>query len=322
MAIYDQQGRILVKSGDMISKYNQAIDGTWGTEKDWAANFGRPVDNKTAPPKYKAITNYNLIDVGETILYLPVWTKTKRPGVVIPVKPDPGFTPEQRKELVTRLINEAGMRPSWAEAYVNLLGNWVDGADLAVNISELVTPILNYMGYMTSVTARVAPVAEAGGHITAFLGAFLFTAQGLMAWHKARKTGLLYVTLRASAYATTSWVWDDPPPRYPASLADNLGKGPVTDPTLTVADFRNAWDASVLRTHQALDNIVTQRGEKKIVVQCGLGFTERTKKELAVAMMYYLEQQVLSESNIPFFPPYVRDTVHMAFFSPYPDYPN
>ena len=65
-------GTFVVKSGDMISKYNWAIHGCWGTEKTTWPDFGRIKDGKLI-----TITNYNLIETNETLAYRPLYTGDK-----------------------------------------------------------------------------------------------------------------------------------------------------------------------------------------------------------------------------------------------------
>ncbi|BDC48071.1 hypothetical protein F183_A03870 [Bryobacterales bacterium F-183] len=68
-------GSFVVKSGDCLSKYTWAIKGSWGNESDWH-QFRRPGPN--GPIK---ITNVNVIDAGETLIYMPLYKPgTGNPG--------------------------------------------------------------------------------------------------------------------------------------------------------------------------------------------------------------------------------------------------
>ena len=318
MAIYDDQGQIQVKAGDSISKYHMAIYGNFGNQDTWSV-FGRPP--LQAGGDARTIDNYNLIYTGETILYLPVWKKKRTPGIVIGV-PAPGpLTDEELQNLITRLNLEAGLNHNLAEQYAYKLLKWIDGhGNHAADQLDLVEKAIRYVKFAKDIGGSIQTGLT--GPPATFLGAFGFQVTGLFAWLNARKQGLRYVSLRAVAYGVTSWTWGDPPPQYPLSLRGNLSAGPVTDPTLTVADFEKEWNTTVQKVRTAMDGLEAERNTEKPCIQTSLAFTVAGPKELCEKVMTYMETKYLSESMLPFLPPYVRGSVHDAFWSPKPDYPN
>ncbi len=108
MPIYDTEGKIKVKSGDSISKYHMAIFGNYGDKTTWTV-FGRPPLKPGAKPR--VIDDYNRIDTGETIVYIPAWRK-QHPGIVIPVPASGPLTQEELDMLISRLNFEVGFSVS------------------------------------------------------------------------------------------------------------------------------------------------------------------------------------------------------------------
>ena len=81
-------------------------------------------------------------------------------------------------------------------------------------------------------------------------------------------------------------------------------------------------ERSVMHARQAMNNIVQAKDTEKPCVQTSLAFSSPNSKELCKLMMTAMENKFLSEGSLPFLPPYIRDSVRMAFWSPEPDYPN
>ncbi|MCC6539746.1 MAG: hypothetical protein IT162_19515 [Bryobacterales bacterium] len=326
MPIYNGEGQILVKAGDSISKYHMSIFGSYGDKKSWEKAFGRPP--LKGATKARGIEDFNRIDTGETILYLPVWNKKHGPGIVIPVPASGPLTQEELDMLISRLNFEVGFSANIAEKYAYRLAKMKLGGEDAVTGIELVEAAVKYMKYAKNAydTVRLgarlpADLAKAVEPFT-FLGIATSAASWFAAWINARKMGLKYVTLRATAYGMTSFAYGDPPPAYPQSLRRNHSAGPIVDPTLTVADFAREWDAAVANARQGLRNLAPIKNTTKPCIQTSLVFTASNAKELCKLGMAHMERKYLSESNLPFLPPIVRDSVHMAFWSPEPDYPN
>lgn len=324
MPIYNDAGEIKVKSGDSISKYHMTLFGFYGTETNWKV-FGRPpVAEGTLP---REITNYHEIYTGETILYIPQWRQRKRP-IVIPVPASGPLNQAELDMLISRLNFEVGFSANLAEKYAYRLAKVAVGGENSVRGIELVEAAVKYMMYAKNAYDTVklgvrlpADLAKAVEPFT-FLGIATSAASWFAAWINARKMGLKYITLRGTAYGMTSFAYGDPPPAYPQSLRRNHSAGPIVDPTLTVADFTREWDAAVANARQGLRNIAPIKNTTKPCIQTSLVFTASNAKELCKLAMTHMERKYLSESNLPFLPPIVRDSVHMAFWSPEPDYPN
>ena len=89
MAVYDSQGRIFVKPGDMISKFHMSIYGNYGNSSTWPV-FARPP--KTSGGALQIIADYNRINAGETLIYslkVSEVIELKRQGVI-----DKGMIPK------------------------------------------------------------------------------------------------------------------------------------------------------------------------------------------------------------------------------------
>jgi len=91
VAVYDSQGRIFVKPGDMISKFHMSIYGNYGNSSTWPV-FARPP--RTSGGSLQIIADYNRINAGETLIYRPVWEKQNpQPGGGGPKPGGPGVGP-------------------------------------------------------------------------------------------------------------------------------------------------------------------------------------------------------------------------------------
>jgi hypothetical protein len=71
-----------------------------------------------------------------------------------------------------------------------------------------------------------------------------------------------------------------------------------------------------------MDSFAREKYAGKPCIQTSLAFTASGPKELCKQAMTALESKYLSSMALPFLPPFVLESVHMAFFSPEPDYPN
>lgn len=286
-------GAIKVRPNDWLSKYSAAIYNNFTTLHVFAReddeNPGKPTRewNRIIP-----IQDFNVIRAGETIYHLPDHYQCF-PSLIITAKPL--MSEEERKRII--------------------LGSLKRDHKLSGNALPLVSRAIDIMGYtenaltILEVFGLVAEGGAAAGVGTGlgYAGFFLFPVASSIAIVNAWDKDKQLTGMRAVAYATTAWAFDDPMPPYPTSLRRNV----MHSHPENVADNERAWNEARNLTVKNLNDAVAKSGKSKVAFQ------------LAYRAHGYDERQTLVETLMMGF----QDTLGSPtqkdmLWTPTPNYPN
>jgi len=293
-------GTILVHRGDWLSKYSMVIYGNFTTlnvflcAPDRKATFARRSATQTS---WVNIPNKNLIIEGETLLHTETFDKWKKTHGGSPAKPAPVDT----DELLKRIEEDGHIKGQRLEHLVEILEKIEHGAHVIESINIGAEGAADFL----ELTEAAAFLEGAGAAMT-FGSAVLMTFTGIVNVMNAWETGLQYIGLRALAYGTTAWAYNDPRPLYPLEMELTYDPG---NP-ISLQELKRTWQDTVSRAFNTLDAEVAKSGYQKSAYQLRLHVLGKDKKDLCVQLMKYYEKD------------YWTDSQKAAYWSPEPDYPN
>jgi hypothetical protein len=213
--------------------------------------------------------------------------------------------------------------------------------------AEIAEVLADYLpkGLVEQIPEGVLAALETAEEIGIFaglsvVGAFAFgviaTIQTVNAW----SFGQRLIGLRAVAYGITSWAFEDPAPSPPSWISANMISSSSQKPAVAdspggsvVAKAKaleaenakaslQAWKDACESARREMDKKTRHAHADIDKIQATwryLGYGSRQK--LSRLVMKYLEERYL-KTKIPGLPPYEQASVHMAFWSPDPNYPN
>lgn len=293
-------GTILVHRGDWLSKYSMAIYGNFNNLEvfqcapDRKATFVRRSATQTTWVK---IPNKNLIFEGETLLHTETYDKWKKRTGGAPVQPAPVDVDKLRKQIE----QNGHIRGRRLERLMDILDKIEKGQAVVETVFIGGEGVADFLALV-----EAAALLEGAGAALTFGGAVLGVFGGVVTIMNAWENGLQYIGLRALAYATTAWAYNDPKPLYPLEMELTHDPG---DP-VSLADRKKAWQDTVARTFATLDAEVSKSGYEKSAYQLRLHVLGQDKKDLCVQLMKYYEKDRWTPAQ------------KEAYWSPYPDYPN
>ena len=283
-------GAIKVKPGDWLSKYSAAIYNNFTNIYD----FARKDNSGSLTP----IQNVNLIYAGETIYHLPTYYSSFSPMEITVRRPPPA---PQMPDIEKKRIIEESLKKEF-----NLRGDNLPVLSKAIDI-------LGYAENAATLAEIAGLVAEGGvvasaGTALSIAGCFLFPIGATIALMNAWETGQRLVGMRAIAYGTTAWAFDDPMPPYPSVMRNNVISGGFQH---EVADHERAWNnARDSAVRNLEEEVMKKRVQKKSYQVMLRAVGNDNRNNLVKELMKGLEKSL------------TRGSIRDAFWSPEPNYPN
>jgi hypothetical protein len=306
-------GAIRVKPNDWLSKYSAAIHNNFTTVREYA--------RKDRSGKLVPIQNLNLIYAGETLYHLPTYRQSREitfdEGAVIIGRVGPSVTDLEKKKIIIETLKKdfdlKGDQLPIVSKVIDIIG-YVDNAGSLAEVAGLLTEGSAAAGAATAVS---------------WLSVALVPIGATIAIVNAGQTGLRHVGMRAIAYATTAWAFDDPIPAPVAWIRPEISQSMIDrakreDPSsaatydraavadrANVSEYRKAWNDAARSAVANLDAAVVQKKVQKTNYQAlyrAIG--ENDKDKLAMTLMKGLEQQLSAGSE------------RQAFWAPPPHYPD
>jgi len=293
-------GAILVHRGDWLSKYSMVIYGNYNTlnvflcAPDRKATFVRRSATQTS---WVSIPNKNLIIEGETLLHTETFDKWKKTHGGSPAKPAPIDT----DELLKQIEEDGNIKGKRLEHLTEILEQIEHGAHVVESISIGGGGAADFLELV-----KAAAFFEGVEAAATLIGTVLFVFTSIVNLLNALEAGLQYIGLRALAYGTTAWAYNDPKPLYPLEM--ELTYNPGND--IPLQEMKRTWQDTVSRAFNTLDAEVAKSGYQKSAYQLRLHVLGQDKKDLCVQLMKYYEKD------------YWTDSQKAAYWSPEPDYPN
>ncbi len=214
-------GAILVKPGDWLSKYSAAIHNDFVHIEE----YGR-----LGKSGMERVADVNRIFAGETLYHLPTWTKSQRPGVPAPKPKTKTLSEDEKKRIVKAMLekeyNLRGERAKILSKAIDIIGY----AENAATLAEVA-------GLLAEGSAA-ASVATGLSIVSALLFPVGATISLINAW----ETGERMYGMRAIAYTTTAWAFNDPVPKESATILRNVRNSGLSR---DIPQYNRAWqDAS------------------------------------------------------------------------------
>jgi len=252
-------GAIKVKPGDWLSKYSIAIDGD-------VSNVDGVYGRKNRKGVVKPIENVNLIYAGEIIYHIPTLEEFRRRRARWAVKPwepetiigsaseSPHLSKGGVEEELDRFTSGDFQLAGEHLAFVDFVGNLLKWINRAGNVAK-------YLGLLQFIEGA-SKVADGVGDAKLIL----VPIKAFIAIINCQETLEKIWGLRAAAYATTAWAFDDPIPGPSKGLLEIL-RDPTTygtsDRRATEASCRDAWAVSAEAAVAGLEEKVRTRYNQK-----------------------------------------------------------
>jgi hypothetical protein len=214
-------GQIVVRPGDWLSKYSALMDGNFYTI--W------PYMRVNADGKFIAIANPNLIRVGESLYHIPTFLEFYKKNS-LPPPPVPQQKPLSEEDQ--RKVTE-----SFLSGEYNLTGDRLHAVSKALdhlNEADSALTVVDAFGLIAE-GGVLAGAASGIALANAILGAFGLIIAGL----NALETGSRIAGMRAVAYATVAWAFDEPSPAFSRELEKRMRDG-FTGPS-EINRCKRAW---------------------------------------------------------------------------------
>ena len=287
----NDDGSILVKQGDWISKYSMAIHGDLTHLYEYMRKHGTG---------FKPITNVDLIQAGETIYHEPSIPNGGTPvgapvgSPILPKLPNGQYD-------VDEIIREAGLPPSSEDAL-----QW------ALNRTRRGQAVGSFIGIF--VANGTLPWLFGAN---AFAGPILGTIASVYALWKARNYGIKQAGMRGTSYGAVAWAFDDPVPRFPEAMRKSLEKGGRAS---DIPYYESTWQSAVSQSQQKLNSYCSQENFDKEAVKTvfmarslmyGGGAKEPRSEWLAAALLLDTAKTY-----------YTNELDRKFFLSPWSWYPN
>jgi hypothetical protein len=310
-----EDGAILVKPGDWLSKYSAAIHHNLTT----LDVFYWPPDQ--AGGELKPIIDKNRLKVGDTVIHKPTWDLWKQRGPETAVRPGELIRPGEMdtEEFLRQLHDECGV----SGEQLTRMSSVVTGAKWR-DMSEATA--LGQLWYLLRGTRanwqllngarQVAPKvlgpvgSEIAGGALSFLAVFQWWAQAMLVWMDAQDTALRLQGLRAIAYSTTAFAFGDPTPVLPWGMECNLSRGTWRG-VIPLDRYKRNWLDVASKTAMKLAADVAARGVSRQVYQTWIRWESNDRRGLARRLM---EETARTAKMLP--------SERESFMSPVPIYPN
>ena len=236
--IIGEDGAILVRGGDSLSKYSMAIHHDF----QHLAEYGRRNGNGNLQP----VADINRIYAGETLYHLPT---AGQGGGVSPGVPTAPSGSKLTEEEIRILLEEMRQR-------YNLTGDQLETLRNALMIGNFTLK----GGQLVFIGAEVAQVISASTALAAgtglgVMGALLVPISGVIGLTLARNYGIRQAALRGVAYATTAWSFHQPSPPFPPLLESMLRKSVPAD----LPYYRQSWRDSAIEARRGLVSFCRQQ---------------------------------------------------------------
>jgi putative peptidoglycan binding protein len=214
-------GQIVVRPGDWLSKYSALMDGNFYTI--W------PYMRFNADGKFVAIANPNLIRVGESLYHIPTfldfYKKNSLPPPPVPQQ-KPLSEEERRKVTESFLSGEYNLTGDRLHAVSKALDH-LNEADSALTVID-VAGLIAEGGVLAGAATGIALA-------NAILGAFGLIIASL----NALETMSRMAGMRAVAYATVAWAFNEPSPAFSRELEGRMRDGLTGQPEINRC--KRAW---------------------------------------------------------------------------------
>ena len=286
----NDDGSILVKPGDSLSKYSMAIHGDFNHLKEYSRKNGNSL---------KPIEDLNFIKTGETLFHNPSIPNNISPAPHVPAAP---MNDRDKQVLLEKVLREH-----------NIPASQIDTVKWIINGGRLT---------QLGVTLATAPdffalfaLPPALGMANAIAGPALAISGSIYALWKARNYSIRQAGMRGTAYATVAWTFNHVQsglgrPGLPEAIARSLRE---TGKPEDVQFYTQTWNAAVAESLAKLDTLPVQYGYAKEEIQLVFAAIGRgDPKRLAVTLMLDIAEQYFADN----------DYDRRNFLQPWVDYPN
>ena len=278
----NDNGSILVKQGDSISKYSMAIHGDFNHLQEYLRSEGGML---------KPIANINMIMAGETLFH--------QPSIPIGVSPiQPTLPPDYDYE---KIVRDSGLPPPYYDPAARLLKG---------------------MGHTQRGIAIIGAFAAADGAFATLFainagifGPILSILGSSYALWSARNFGIKQTGMRGTTYGAVAWAFNDNGPFLPDVIKKNLRDSGLSS---DISYYEGTWNTAVADSKSKLTNYCKNEGLNedavKLVFRAGSlifsGGSEPQSHWLAAGML-------LDVADTHFHRSFERQT----FLQPYSLYP-
>ncbi len=211
-------GSILVKPGDSLSKYSMAIYGNFNHIDEYL---------RKEVGMFKPIANVNQIFAGETLYHQPSIPSN---GTVPPIIP-----PSGEKLDVNKIIRESGLPP---ESYDPIEWMIKDVRKRSAAVS------------LVGVFIEIGAIGAANALGSAFLGVL---ASCYALW-KARNHGIRLAGMRGTTYGAVAWAFGHGYPHLPNAMIESLQNNPLNDTQAEIEVYKQNWNQAVSMSQTKLRN--------------------------------------------------------------------
>ena len=210
-------GRIFVQPGDWVSRYSAAIYGDYWHIQE----FGRMENGQMT-----RLANPDMIRAGEVIYHLPTWQAFMNGKTKVQPPPAPPLPDEMKKRLTEEAIQHDFRLPGdHGIGFLNKLGQ----------ILAFAQPFVEVASWAAKMVGRVA------GPLEIILIPFDIYGN-LVSWVNAGDAGERQYAMRAAAYATTAWAFEEAIPSQSARHYKMFVDSGVNEARLRF--LRQAWAKS------------------------------------------------------------------------------
>jgi hypothetical protein len=308
-----EDGSILVKPGDWLSKYAVAMY----NNPHQLGDFYWPPLSATGVLRPIQEHEKDHLELGDTVIHKPTWDKWLQGN---PGRPPLGRPMTMSIDDFLQQLRESGVPGERINRMSSLLtgAKWRDISEsdalkqlgvLALGVNSNWTMLNGPTPLPVKLLGPVAAETLAGA--LGFLAVFQFTFQSLVVWLDAQESGLRFAGLRAIAYATTAFAFGDPSPCLPYGIEYNLTHGTWRG-VIPVSRYKASWLDVVSKTTARLVADMAARKVNRQVYQTWIRWEANDRRELAVKLM---EEIARSMSKML---PVDRD----LFMNPPPLYPS